>query len=148
LETKSIGRRAILGMLPVLAGCVEIGRPWPDLTEAQQAKRDAWIAELDKHVAAVLTQAGMRLSPIRPTSTDDPARTFTVSLDVDRSGYIHLVKVAKPSTARPGTDRFVLTKLTEAGPVPAPPPSLIALNNRLTVTVRMISRGARGTAAT
>jgi hypothetical protein len=86
LETKSIGRRAILGMLPVLAGCAEIGRPWPDLTEAQQAERDAWIAELDKHVAAVLTQAGMRLSPIRPTSTDDPARTFTVSLDVDRSG--------------------------------------------------------------
>jgi hypothetical protein len=136
-------RRAFLALLAGLPACVDVGGAWPNLSPAQQANRAEWSAVLRQHVYTVLTQAGMRLT-LSDASAEENARNpaiyqMKVSLVVDRSGYVHLVKVDAASSAN-GLDAFVLAKLTEAGPVPPPPASLVAFNNRLQMQVTLNER--------
>lgn len=136
-------RRAFLALILGLTACADMGGAWPNLTPAQQAERAAWSDTLRQHVFTVLTQAGMplTLSDTRPEDNAwNPAiHQMKVSLVVDRSGYVHLVRVDAASM-RKGLDGFVLATLTAAGPVPPPPASLVAFNNRLQMTVTINER--------
>jgi len=139
-------RRAFLALLLGLPACAEIGGAWPNLSPAQQAERAAWSAELRQHVYRVLTQAGMPLT-LSSASSEENARNpaihqTKVSLVVDRDGYVHLVRVDAASM-REGLDAFLLATLTAAGPVPPPPASLVAFNNRLQITVTLNERRPR-----
>ena len=141
-------RRAFLALLLGLPACTEVGGAWPNLSPAQQAERATWSAELRQHVYRVLTQAGMSLT-LSSASSEENARNpaihqMKVSLVVDRDGYVHLVRVDAASM-REGLDAFVLAKLTAAGPVPPPPASLVAFNNRLQMTVTINERQPQAT---
>jgi hypothetical protein len=136
-------RRAFLALLAGLPACADAGGAWPNLSPAQETERAEWSAVLRQHVFTVLTEAGMPVT-LSSASPEENARNpalhqMKVSLVVDRDGYVHLVRVDAASASK-GLDAFVLAKLTAAGPVPPPPASLVAFNNKLQMQITINER--------
>lgn len=133
-------RRALaLSFLWGTTGCADIGRPWPSLSEKQQAELEVWKVDLRQHVGTVLTQSGMKINytdemPAVPRGGS--VNTIRVNLIVDRLGVVQLVKVLNASVV-PGEDMRLLSVITAAGPVPPPPPSLVAFGERMNVVVTL-----------
>ncbi|MCG7364137.1 hypothetical protein MHZ93_23035 [Roseomonas sp. ACRSG] len=131
-------RRALtFSFLLATAGCADIGRPWPDLSEKQRAELETWQTDLRKHIGNVLMRSGRTVvftNEMPAVPGGGAVETIRMSLLIDRSGVVQLVKILDASVV-PGEDMRLLSIITAAGPVPPPPPSLVAFGERLNATV-------------
>jgi TonB family protein len=99
---------------------------------------------LQQQVISRLQQADVQLTAT-PRNGGGSQDAVELHITVDRHGEVSLVKIASPS-ARPGLAERLLKIITEAGPLTAPPASLMAFNQYLTVKIRFDVNAGRAPA--
>ena len=122
-----------------MAACADVGRPWPDLNESQKADLEAWKVEVQQHAAALLRKSGARVRTT-PTPPGTPsAHTLSMAILLDRTGYVHRVRVTSQDPDKAAAERHYLAILTSEGNLPPPPASIVALNPWLEVEIALNS---------
>ncbi|EHL99096.1 Tat pathway signal sequence domain protein [Acetobacteraceae bacterium AT-5844] len=142
MRTNQTGRRGFLALLPLLTGCTAAGGPWPHLSETQETDAEAWKQAVQEHVAATLSKAGLPVSSLGAIpALGAPSGQLSFALVVDRSGFVHMVEVMSTEPDRAQIERLILNTVTEAGPLPPPPASLVAFGNGLKIQITLSRQG-------